>query len=124
MAKTMPRLEETRFGSITIDGEIYDNDVIIRPDGTIKKRKKKLSKKYYGTSHCVSLEEIQQVLKDDKPEELYIGAGQAGQLDLSPEARRFVDELEIRVQRQDTPHILKPYNQAKSQRTALIHVTC
>jgi hypothetical protein len=44
-------IEGTTFGSITIDGKSYEHDVIIRLSGEVLKRKKKLSKKYYGTSH-------------------------------------------------------------------------
>src|SRR5262245_5602909 len=39
----------TTFGTITIDGKTYEHDVIIRRSGEVVKRKKKLSKKYYGT---------------------------------------------------------------------------
>jgi hypothetical protein len=45
------KIEGTTFGTITIDGKIYEQDVIIRLSGEVVKRKKKLSKKYYGTSH-------------------------------------------------------------------------
>ena len=48
-------IDRTSFGDITIDGQTYDHDVLIRLDGSIEKRKKKLSKKQYGTSHVVSL---------------------------------------------------------------------
>ena len=44
-------IEGTTFGNITIDGKTYEHDVIIRLSGEVVKRKKKLSKKYYGTSH-------------------------------------------------------------------------
>ena len=44
-------IERTTFGTITIDGKTYEHDVIIRLSGEVAKRKKKLSKKYYGTSH-------------------------------------------------------------------------
>ena len=43
-------IEGTTFGTITIDGKTYEHDVIIRLSGEVVKRKKKLSKKYYGTS--------------------------------------------------------------------------
>ena len=51
------QIEGTTFGGITIDGQTYEHDVIIRLDGEVVKRKKKLSKKYYGTSHVLSKEE-------------------------------------------------------------------
>jgi hypothetical protein len=41
-------IEGTRFGSITIDRKTYEHDVVIRLSGEVIKRKKKLSKKYYG----------------------------------------------------------------------------
>jgi hypothetical protein len=47
-------IERTTFGTITIDGKTYEYDVIIRLSGKVTKRKKELSKKYYGTSHLLS----------------------------------------------------------------------
>ena len=38
-----PTINNTEFGSITIDKEVYDHDVIISLDGQVKKRKKELS---------------------------------------------------------------------------------
>jgi hypothetical protein len=49
-----PNIDSTTFGSITIEGTDFEHDVIIRLDGEVKKRKKKLSKAMYGTSHIVS----------------------------------------------------------------------
>ncbi len=47
-------IERTTFGTITIDGKTYEHDVIIRLSGEVARRKKKLSKKYYGTSPAES----------------------------------------------------------------------
>ena len=41
------------LGSITIDGKTYDHDVFIRLSSKVEKRRKKLSKEKYGTSHLV-----------------------------------------------------------------------
>jgi hypothetical protein len=57
------KIEETRFGNITIDGKTYDHDVVIRLSGDVIKRKKKLSKKYYGTSHVLSKDEAKFVFE-------------------------------------------------------------
>jgi hypothetical protein len=56
-----PRIDQTQFGSVTIDGEVFTHDVIIRPGGRVAKRKKKLSKAVYGTSHTISLAEAKHV---------------------------------------------------------------
>jgi hypothetical protein len=50
-------IDNTQFGSITVDGKTYDHDVIIRLSGDIEKRKKKLPKEKYGTSHIISKDE-------------------------------------------------------------------
>ena len=50
-----PTIQGTEFGSITVDDEVYDHDIVIRLSGKVKKRKKKLSKEQHGTSHTVSL---------------------------------------------------------------------
>ena len=50
------KIESTTFGAITIDGKTYEHDVVVRLSGEVVKRKKKLSKKLYGTSHMLSKE--------------------------------------------------------------------
>jgi hypothetical protein len=39
-----PGIDATEFGSITVEGAVFDHDVVISPDGEVSKRKKKLSK--------------------------------------------------------------------------------
>ena len=60
-----PRIDATEFGSITVDGTVFDHDLVISPDGEVSKRKKKLSKAVYGTSHTISLQE--QLIQKDIP---------------------------------------------------------
>ena len=67
-------IEGTKFGSITIDRKTYEHDVVIRLSGEVIKRKKKLSKKYYGTSHVLSKDEAKFVFEKGC-EELIIGSG-------------------------------------------------
>ena len=68
-------IEGTTFGTITIDGKTYEHDVIIRRSGEVVKRKKKLSKKYYGTSHMLSKDEAKFVFEKGC-EQLILGSGQ------------------------------------------------
>ncbi|WP_275198052.1 hypothetical protein [Bradyrhizobium sp. CSA207] len=58
-------IERTTFGTITIDGKTYEHHVIIRLSGEVARRKKKLSKKYYGTSHILSKDEAKFVFEKD-----------------------------------------------------------
>jgi len=86
-----PRIDGTQFGSITIDGSVFEHDVILRLSGKVKKRKKKLSKRLYGTSHTISLDEAKHVYEDGA-KRLIVGAGQHGNVALSDEARLFQAE--------------------------------
>ena len=81
-------IEGTTFGTITIDGKTYEHDVVIRLSGEVVKRKKKLSKKYYGTSHVLSKDEAKFVFERGC-EQLILGSGQMGNVHLSPEAEAY-----------------------------------
>ena len=83
-----PSIDRTEFGSITILGELYDHDVVIRLSGKVKKRKKKLSKAKYGTSHKVSLEEAEHIFEAGA-KSLILGSGQGGNVKLSDEAAEY-----------------------------------
>ena len=69
-----PKIDGTQFGSITVDGSLFEHDVILRLSGKVKKRKKKLSKRLYGTSHTISLDEAKHVYEDGA-KRLIVGAG-------------------------------------------------
>ena len=83
-----PKIDSTSFGSITVEGEAFDYDIIIRLDGRVEKREKMLSKEKYGTSHKVSLEEAEHIYEEGT-EKIIIGTGQTGFVELSEEAEDF-----------------------------------
>jgi hypothetical protein len=118
-----PKIDGTRFGSITISGEVVDHDVLIRQDGKVKKRKKKLSKAKYGTSHKVSVEEAKYIY-EEAAERLIVGTGHNGMLDLSQEAAEFFREKECSVKLLPTPRAVKAWNTAHGRVIAMFHVTC
>ncbi len=116
-------IDGTRFGEITIDGATYDHDVIIRLSGTVEKRRKRLSKEAYGTSHIISKAEANFVFEDGC-ELIVVGAGQYGNVRLSPEASAFFEKKKCRVVVEPTPQALLTFNQSKGRKAALMHVTC
>ena len=118
-----PLIKETHFGSINISGHQYDHDVLIRLDGQIKKRKKKLSKEIYGTSHKVSLDEAK-YLFDEGSKELIIGNGQQSCLFLSEEAQSFFIDKGCAVKVLATPEAVTAWNNAQGQVIGMFHVTC
>lgn len=118
-----PEIDGTQFGSITIDGSEIEHDVLIRLSGEIKKRKKKLSKAVYGTSHTVSLEEARYIFEKGA-ERLVIGSGQDGMLALSEEAADYFKRKGIEVDLSPTPEAIRHWNKAKVRTIGLFHVTC
>ncbi len=118
-----PTLNETGFGYIDVDGERINHDILIRLDGEVTKRKKKLSKEIYGTSHTISLAEAEYIYQAGA-ERLLIGAGQFGSVRLSPEAADFFKEHNCPVEIQPTPEAVNQWNQDQGNQIALFHITC
>ena len=118
-----PKINKTSFGSITVDGNCYDHDIIITLDGKVKKRKKKLSKAVYGTSHKISLDEIKYVYQD-KSEGIVIGSGQHGITKLSNEASGFLKRKDCQVVLKPTPEAIQEWNETEGKWIGLFHITC
>jgi hypothetical protein len=118
-----PKIDKTKFGSISIGGKTFRRDVLIRLDGEVEKRKKKLSKAKYGTSHVVSLEEAQHVYQKGA-ERLIVGAGQSGLVHLSEEAADYFRRHECDVELLPTPEAIKAWNKAEGAVIGMFHITC
>ncbi|MBI2961530.1 MAG: hypothetical protein HYY28_14550 [Betaproteobacteria bacterium] len=117
------KIDSTEFGSITIDGKTYDFDVVIRLSGEIVKRKKKLSKKIYGSSHTISKEEAKFVYEKGS-ERLILGTGQDDNVRLSKEAAEYFEKKGCKVIAQPTPEAIGTFNHSKKETVGLFHVTC
>ncbi len=118
-----PEISKTSFGSITVEGEEYAHDILIGLDGRVRKRKKKLSKELYGTSHIVSLPEAEYVYEKGA-ERLLIGSGQIGLVELSDEAAGFFRQKGVQVEIQPTPAAAEAWNELRGKVIGLFHITC
>ena len=118
-----PKIDRTEFGSVTVDGQTLEHDIIIRLSGKVKKRKKKLSSALYGTSHIISMEEAKQVYQKGA-ERLLVGAGQFGLVELSAEAAAYLDEQGCWVDLLPMKEAIKAWNEAEGAVLGLFHVTC
>jgi hypothetical protein len=116
-------IERTTFGTITIDGKTYEHDVVIRLSGEVVKRKKKLSKKYYGTSHVLSKDEAKFIFEKGC-KQLILGSGQAGNVHLSPEAEAYFAKKGCEVLLRPTPEAIRLFNRSRAKKAGLFHVTC
>jgi hypothetical protein len=108
------------FGSIQIDGTVYEQDVII-DHGKIRKRKKKPSKKFreeFGHTPLSLEEEIPW-----KCRQLVIGSGVYGRLPVMREVEREAKRHKIKLLVLPTEAI-KALKQAPKDTNAILHVTC
>jgi len=118
-----PQIKHTEFGSITIADEQIHHDIFISLEGTVERRNKKLSKKVYGTSHILSLDEAQYIFEPDA-NEIIIGSGQYDKLRLSAEAADYFDEKKCKVKLMPTPDAIAYWNRYEGYAVGLFHVTC
>jgi len=118
-----PKIDATEFGSITIDGHRLDHDVVIGLDGAVKKRKKKLSKRVYGTSHRISVAEARHVFEEGAAL-LIVGSGQHGLVSLDSESAAFFAHRGCEVRLVPTPEAIQQWNDAEGAVIGLFHVTC
>ena len=106
-----PKIEKFKFGTIVIDGQTLKKDILIRLDGTITKREKKLSKELYGTSHIMSLAEAEYTYEEGAQALLY-GTGQFGRAGLSEEAQAFFQSKDCTVELLPTGDAIQRWNHA------------
>jgi hypothetical protein len=118
-----PKIDATNFGSITIQGKNYRHDVLIHMDGSIAKRKKKLSKKVYGTSHKLSLEEAKYIYEKGTEKIIY-GTGQFGRARLSEQAKQYFENKGVELVLIPTPKAIAVWNESTGNVVGLFHLTC
>ncbi len=118
-----PQISQTSFGYIVAGDEKITHDIIIRLSGKIEKRKKKLSKAEFGTSHIISLREAEYDYEDGA-EVLIIGTGHDNMVTLSEEAAEFFRRKNCRVDPAPTPRAAELWNRTRQKAIGLFHVTC
>jgi len=109
------------FGSIHIDGTVYEHDVVI-DRGEIRKRKKKPSKKFQeqvGHTPLSIEEEIPW-----KCCQLIVGSGAYGRLPVMREVQREAERHRIKLLVLPTTEAIKALNREPKDTNAILHVTC
>lgn len=115
------RFDRFSFGSIQIDGTLYEHDVII-DRGEIRKRKKKPSKKFqeqFGHTPLSIEEEIPW-----KCRQLVVGSGAYGRLPVMREVEREAARHKIKLLVLPTKEAIEMLKQAPRNTNAILHVTC
>jgi len=115
------RFEGFSFGSIRIDGESYDYDVVI-DRGEVRKRKKKASKSFReGFGHTpLSVEEP----IPWKCQRLVIGTGANGALPVMKEVLVEAERRKVELLVMPTEKAIEFLNQQPEGTNAVLHITC
>lgn len=115
------RFEDFSFGSVCIDGTVYEHDVVI-DRGEVRRRKKKTSKKFrdaFGHTPLSLEEKIPW-----KCHRLVIGTGAYGRLPVMKEVLREAERRKIELLTFPTVKAIGLLNQKAEDTNAILHVTC
>ena len=115
------RIEKFSFGSIRIDGQTYEHDLVI-DRGEIQKRKKKASKPYRDAFRHTPLS-----VKENIPwrcRRLVIGTGAEGLLPVMDEVRDEARERNVELISVPTDEAIAILNRGDKATNAVLHVTC
>src|SRR5215471_6240465 len=115
------QFENFSFGSLMIDGNTYENDVVI-DRGEIRKRKKKPSKQFrddFGHTPLSIEEKIPW-----KCHRLVIGTGAHGSLPIMDKVKREARRRKVELVILPTREALQVLNKDSEETNAILHVTC
>ena len=116
-------MTSTGFGWVKYKDNIYEHDILILADGTMRPRNEQELKRKFGTMHAVDVEEIK-FLAQENPEIIVIGTGQSGEVRLTQGARDYIKKTGLRVMEGLSPKACKYFDSLEGKKAALIHVTC
>lgn len=120
----MPHINSTEFGSITIDGQKYDQVLIVGRE--VRERDRTKLHELFGTTHKIGQWEVEDLLSN-KPEVIIIGTGQEGALEVDNWVKNAINSSNIELIIQKTPEAVEIFNsltQSGKAVNALIHTTC
>lgn len=113
------RIESFSFGSITIDGENYGNDVVLLPPRVI-------SSWWRKEGHKLSLDDLAEAL-DYQPDALVVGTGVSNMMKVPESAIRDMESIGIRVEVLSSAEACQRFNQlveSGEKVAGAFHLTC
>ena len=130
-------IEEYYFGSITIDGKIYNHDVEVRWSPKESKAPYgagcKVLKWWRKESHFVYPEDVERAI-EEKPEVIVIGTGESGVMEVGKDAKKEIESRGIELIIDITEEAIKTFNiineESKKEEgeqkkvIGLFHLTC
>ncbi|OGZ24155.1 MAG: hypothetical protein A2896_02780 [Candidatus Nealsonbacteria bacterium RIFCSPLOWO2_01_FULL_43_32] len=119
-------IEEYQFGSMTIDGKAYRDDIEVRWTGEVLDWLR-------ADSHIIDIEDIAEAIEQN-PETLIIGTGESGMAQVTEEAQKeiklrgielIVDKTEAAVKTFNIRKEDSPEEEGRQEKViGLFHLTC
>jgi hypothetical protein len=113
------KVNKLAFGSITIDGESWEDDIVIA-NGHIKKRKKDESKKYRGQFGHTPLSVEENIPWECK--RLIIGTGHSASLPVMDEVYRKAEKQGVKIITMPTGEAIRHVDDPDTN--LVLHLTC
>ena len=113
-------IQEYGFGKMVINGETYEQDLIITKERVIPDwwRKK---------GHQLHLEDLKEILENHKPDILVVGKGQFGMMSIEHDITDYLHENNISLQHKKTGKAVQIFNKLYHEGKNVVgafHLTC
>ena len=111
------KIEDYSFGKMKVDGQEFEDDLILDD------REGEISIWVREEGHDVFESDLDR-LKEKSPKTVIIGIGNSGQMEVSDEAKRFIENKGAKLIIEETPKAVKKYNKTKGSKIGMFHLTC
>jgi len=112
-------IEEYKFGSIKINGEIYEEDVMVDWNEEIKPWQRK-------ESHLIDAKAVEKAIVKF-PDVIIIDTGESGIAQVLDDAKKEIEKRGVELVIEETPRAVGIFNDLKTQGknvVGLFHLTC
>jgi len=111
-------IEDYKFGSITINGKNYTNDVYITLSGEVKSWRRR-------ESHIIDIKDVKEAV-EERPEIIILGTGAYGIAEVREEAKKYIKDKGIDLYIKNSHEAKEDYNNLSREKkvVALFHLTC
>jgi len=117
-----PKITKLKFGTITVDGTVYEKDVVI-DGGEARQRKKGPSKPMRGKYGHTPLTELEEIPWDCKT--LVIGIGMSSRLPVTADFKKEAKKRGVKLILMETPDAVKYFMKNYGPEVnAIFHITC
>lgn len=113
------KIDVYSFGSMTVNGKVYEEDLIIFAD-RVK------SGWWRKEGHSLAIEDLVEVI-DYKPEVLIVGKGASGCMEIPLSTKRVLKEKNIELIEENTDKAIKLFNELTKTSKKVVgafHLTC